>query len=158
VTWDLSDLQGIRMVDDASGDRGSLLPEVISPEDLAAQAPHSYVLKNVPQGFVARITASPQQEQGEPFAYVASYRDANSDYFVVQSAPQAPGVTIEKTAESYTTAAGLVLEFYAPLRSPDGKQIVSATFKSPEGGGYLLTSNLPLAQVKELAEDLVQAK
>ena len=45
VTWDLSDLKGIKIVEDASGDQGSLLPQVISPEDLAAQAPHSYVLK-----------------------------------------------------------------------------------------------------------------
>lgn len=155
VAWDLSDLQGITIVNDPNSKYGDLLPEVISPEQLAANTPAAYLLAQVPEGFALEITAPPQQQTGKDYIYIASYRNPAGDYFVIQAAP---GKNPRDQSETYTTAAGLVLHFEKDYESPSGTHYTSAIVEAPDGTQFLLNSTLPRDTVKAWAEDLVNVK
>lgn len=155
VAWDLSDVQGLSIVDDPNREHGDLLPEVITSHDVASKTQSGYLLKTIPEGFSLEISAPPKQSANEPYIYIASYRSAANDYFVIQSAP---GKQIEDADETYTTAGGLVLHFMKDIADPSGKQYTSAMVEAPGGTIFLINSTLPRESVKAWAEDLVLVK
>jgi len=155
--WDLSDLQGIAIVDDPDGQHIKLLPEVISQQELASRAESAYLLSNIPDGVTLEISAAPRQPKGQLFLYTASYRSERGDFLVIESVGQekiqAAG---ESSDESYTTASGLTLKFLESNKA--GKPYTSAIVETPQGTAFILNSILPREQVKELAEKLVLVK
>jgi hypothetical protein len=155
VAWDLSDLQGITLVDDPDRTRGDLLPEVISPQDLAAKTPAGYLLQAVPDGFALEISAPPKQATGDGFIYIASYRNSVDDYFVIQSiGPVEAKSMFTGTDPAYTTASGLVVHFQRDTTMPSGRQFTSAVVEAPSGVVFMLNSTLPADTVKAWAEKL----
>ena len=159
VTWDLSDLKGVSIVDDPNAVNGDLLPEIISPATLAANTSEGYLLKDIPDGFDLEITAPAKQAAGPAYVYVASYRSSTGDYFVVQTNTTAldmlPKIFGE---EAYRTKSGLVLNFGKTLAGPDGKKVTQALVTTPDGTSFYITSTLPPERIKQLAEDLIAAK
>lgn len=154
--WDLSDLNGITIVDDPDGQHADYLPESISEEQLASSTESAYLLKNIPDGFTLEITASPNQPTDQSLIYVASYRTEAGDYFVIQSiGSKEVKWMAENSDESYTTANRLVLRFMADIKDRSDKQFTSAVFETPEGEAFIINSTLSREQVKALAEDLV---
>jgi hypothetical protein len=159
VLWDLSDLQGITIVDDPDGQYVSLLPEVISEQQLASQSESAYLLKSLSDGFKLEISASPKQPADQPFIYVASYRNEAGDYFVIQSIGSKEVKLIEEgSSEPYTTASGLRLTFMNDVNDSSEKQFTSAVVETPEGVAFILSSTMSREQVKALAEKLVLVK
>lgn len=158
VTWDLSDLQGITIVDDPNREHGDLLPEVISVSDLAAKTSNAYLLKDVPAGYTLELTAPPRQPANEPYIYIASYHTAANDYFVIQ-AGAAPAKVADQTDETYTTASGLVLHFMPDFNDPNsGGLYTSAVVEAPGGVAFMINSTLPRETVKAWAEELALVK
>ena len=84
-SWDLSDLQGIAIVDDPDGRYVKLLPEVISQQELASRAGSAYLLSSIPDGVTLEISAAPRQPKGQPFLYTASYRSQRGDFLMIES-------------------------------------------------------------------------
>jgi len=155
--WDLSDLQGIAIVDDPDGQHVKLLPEVISKQELASHTESAYLLSSIPDGVTLEISAAPRQPKDQPFRYTASYRSKTGDFLVIESV----GMEKIKAAttssdESYTTASGLTLIFLESNKA--GKQYTSAIVETPQGTALVLNSILPREQVKKLAEELVLVK
>ncbi len=156
VAWDLSDLQGITLVDDPNREHGDLLPEVITSQQLAARTTTAYLLKSVPDGYSLEIS-EPQRKKGstEPYIYIASYRTEANDYFVIQTGMYKD---FSDEGEAYTTASGLVLHFTREVIDPSGKQYVTMGVDAPNGVFFMVTSTLPKETVKAWAENLVLVK
>ena len=159
VVWDLSDLQGITLTDDPNREHGDLLPEVITPQQLAERTSTAYLLNSVPDGYSLEIS-EPERKRGssEPYMYIASYRTDANDYFVIQATGELPKQVNGDSDEIYTTASGLVLHFMRETPDLTGRQYVSASVEAPNGVGFTITSTLPLETVKAWAENLVLAK
>lgn len=159
VAWDLSDLQGITFVDDFDRQKGDLLPELITREELLAKTKNAYLLGTIPAGYILEIVAPPKQPANEPFIYIASYRTADNDYFVIQAGGEQPSKAYEGEVDTYTTAAGLRLHFLKEFEDPaSGKQYTSAFVEAPGGVVFMLSSTLPRETVKTWAEGLVLVK
>lgn len=155
VRWDLSDLQGITIVDDPEGQHADLLPEVVSEEELA-RTPSAYLLSSIPEGFTLEISAAPKQPVDQPFVYVASYHNEAGDYFVIQSiGPKEVKLVADSSDEVYTTASGLSLTFMEDVKDRSDKLFTSAVLETPEGAAFILNSTLPRDRVKILAEQLI---
>jgi hypothetical protein len=155
VAWDLSDVQGITIVDDPGRTHGDLLPEVISAEQLAAKTKNAYLLKAIPEGYLLEIS-EPQIKPGstEPYMYIATYRKAD-DYFVIQSgAGFEVKAAIQGTDETYAAANGLVLHFMEEPKNRSEKSFTSALVEAPNDVTFMITSTLPREAVKQWAEGL----
>jgi hypothetical protein len=152
VAWDLSDLQGVTIVDDPNREHGDLLPEVISAQQLAARTKSGYLLKTLPEGYTLEIS-EPQIKAGssEPYMYIASYRNEANDYFVIQAGMGGPSDSGE---EKYTTASGLVLHIMMDSAEPSGKQYSTTVVEAPDGTSFMIDSTLPIETVKAWAEEL----
>ncbi|MBI5563448.1 MAG: zf-HC2 domain-containing protein [Chloroflexi bacterium] len=157
VAWNLSDLQGVSIVDDTDRTQGDLLPEKITAQDLAARTRTGYLLKTIPAGFSLELEAPPKQTNETSYIYIASYRTEAGDYFVIQ-AGGAPQLLPEDTQEVYTTTTGLVVQFMLDTVTPEGKHYQNAAVKAPDGTAFMISSTLPRERVKALAEDLVIAR
>ena len=70
VVWDLSDLQGVTVVDDTTGEHN--IPELIAVEDLASKTRDAYLLETVPDGFSLEVSALSKQPANEQFFYRAT--------------------------------------------------------------------------------------
>jgi len=158
VAWDLKDLKGVNMVDDAKGEQNTQWLIAISEQELAARTQTAYKLATTPQGFTLVIAAPSSQPKEEPVVYSINYRSPSGDYFLLT--PQSrPDGAIDATAEKYTTASGLTLYFQKDRADPSlDKPISIATAKGPNNASFELSSNLPREQVKALAEQLVLVK
>jgi len=158
VSWDLSDVTSVSILDDPRGLHGDLLPEIISQSELSTHVKNAYVLKMVPDGFSEEITAAPNQPANQPFVYVVAYRKQDGNYFVLQPTGEVH-VTIENSSSSepYTTASGLVVQFTDTLHIPEGKDVTAAVLTVPDGTTFDLNSTLSREQIKALAENLVQS-
>lgn len=159
VAWDLSDLNGVTIVDDPNGDYGDMLPQVITPEELAAHT-QGFLLDAIPQGFTLEITAPPRQDNESVFIYVASYRSEQDDYFVIQSAGNMAEIRFMESEyqESYTTASGMNIKYRMEEAMGDGREAISALVSTPDDLVYSIQSTLTLDQFKELLEHLVLIK
>ena len=118
IAWDLSDLQGINIVDDPNGEHS--LPaknsaNEIPVETLASKTDSAYLLKTIPEGFSLKVNVLAEQPANGQFIYEALYTNQAEDSFIIR----ALGKPLEDTTreyEAYTTASGLVLHF---LGQPD---------------------------------------
>lgn len=159
VAWDLSDVQGVAVVEDPEGKHTDVFVEPISPQELAAQVSAAYRLRTVPDGLEMQIVAPPQQQEEQPI-YIVRYDDPNGGYIAIQG-----GVELPRDAamgwKTYSTANGLKLYFEPRLQDlpqserPESlKHFQSAIVEAPDGASFSLATNLPL-DLKDLAEDLV---
>ena len=160
IAWNLSDLQGINIVEDPNGEHtipGKISSIPSSAEELTAKTDSAYLLQTIPDSFSLDIGILPEQPADEQFFYEARYTNQAGDYFTVR----ALGKPVEdsRTDETYTTATGLVLHFIAQRGDSDqGGEFTSALIEAPNGKTYAIDSTLPRDQVKALAEELILAK
>jgi hypothetical protein len=161
IAWDLSDLQGINIVDDPNGEHSvpvKIPSDVIPAEALASKTDSAYLLKTIPDGFSLAISVLPKQPANEPFFYEANYADQTGDHFIIRTF----GKPLEDTSwadETYTTASGLVLHFVVQPGIPEnGGEFTSALIEAPNGKTYAIDSTLTRERIKELAEELVLVK
>jgi len=161
IAWDLSDLQGVNIVEDPNGEHSlpvKIPSTAISAEDLASKTDSAYLLKTVPDGFSLEIGVLPEQPANEDFFYEARYTNQAGDHFVVQTLGKPLDDPLQED-ETYTTANGLVLHFIAQTGdTAKGEEFTSALIKAPNGKTYAIDSTLPRDQVKALAEQLVLVK
>jgi hypothetical protein len=158
VAWDLSNLQGVNIVDDTNGEHAQ--PEVISVEALATRIPSAYVLRTVPDGFSLELNALPKQFANRsgngPFFYEASYINQTGDYFTIRAFGDKPLEDTSWEDEAYAAASGLVLHFVnQPSTEPN---FTGGLMEAPNGHTYAIDSTLPREQVRELVEQLVLVK
>ncbi len=163
VPWDLSDLQGITIVDDLDGQHVSFQLKVLSEEELLSKTDSAYLLQDIPEGFNLEITSLPEQPATQPFTYVATYHNEAGDFFVIESIrSEKVKLATEDSSESYTTAGGLKLTFLGKdednRKGSSDKQFISAIVETPEGAAFIINSTLPRDQVKTLAEQLVPVR
>jgi hypothetical protein len=158
VAWDLSDLQGVNIVDDKNGEHAQ--PEVISPEVLATRIPSAYLLRAIPDGFSLEVSVLPKQSVDQsangPFFYEAGYINQAGDYFIIRAFDDQPLEDTSWADETYTTASGLVL-YFVNQPSIDPK-FTGGLMQAPDGNTYAIDSTLPRDQVKALMEELVLVK
>jgi hypothetical protein len=161
IAWDLSDLQGLNIVDDLNHEHdkfGAVSSNVISVEDLASKTDSAYLLKTIPDGFSLEVTTQPKQAADEPFFYQANYVDQTSNYFIIRTLGK-PLEGTSKTDETYTTASGFVLYFIGQPGTPaKGGEFTSTLIEAPNGKTYMIDSTLPHDTIKTFAEDLVLVK
>ena len=158
IAWDLSDLQGVNIVDDPNGQHA--LPEVISVEALATRIPSAYLLRRVPDGFSLEVSVLPKQFTNRsgngPFYYEAGYINQDGDYFIIRAFDDKPLEDTSWADEIYTTASGLVL-YFVNQPSIDPK-FTGGLMQAPNGHTYAIDSTLPRETVRELMEQLVLVK
>jgi hypothetical protein len=156
VVWDLSDVAGLQIVEDTTGEHADLLPTTITGEELAARDASVYLLTPTPDGFEMQIQVS-QPKNEEPVTYFITYRNAAGQYLVLQQPSVAPGNLADQVVETMTTASGLTLSFLSVPDEARNLMFSTALVQTPDGIVLDLTSSLPLDQVKALAETLAVA-
>jgi hypothetical protein len=158
IAWDLSDLQGINIVEDPNGEHSlpvKIPSTAISAEDLASKTDSAYLLKTVPDGFSLEVGVLPEQPANEQFFYEARYTNQVGDYFIIRTLGK-PLEDALKEDETYTTASGLVLHFIGrDGDTPKGEQVPVMLIEASSGKTYAIESTLPRERIKELAEQLV---
>ncbi len=154
VAWDLSDLQGVNIVDDTNGEHQ--LPEAISAEDLATKTKSAYLLETIPEGFSLELNALPEHPANRPFFYEATYTNQAGDYFIIRAFDNKKLEDTSWADETYTTASGLVL-YFVNQPSIDPK-FTGGLLETPDGMTFAIDSTLPREQVRELVEQLVLVK
>jgi hypothetical protein len=128
VAWDLSDLQGVNIVDDTRGEHK--IPEVVSVEDLAAKTKSAYLLETIPEGFSLELNALPGRIANGPFFYEATYTNQAGDYFIIRAFGNKPLEDTSWADENYTTASGLVLHFVVqPGTTAKGGEYTGGSWK-----------------------------
>lgn len=159
VDWDMKDVKGISIVDDPYGEHTDLLPEIITPPELAAQTTSGYLLKNVPAGFTLEISAPPKQDKAQPFSYIASYTSSDQDYFTVQTG-KAPEKLASLGTDRYQTASGITFYFISTVKAqgPKAKDNLLAIAVTPQNTQFIISTSLSRERVQELAEGLVLVK
>jgi putative zinc finger protein len=162
VAWNLSDLQGIHIVDDPNGEHSvfeTLAPNVIPAKALAAKTDSAYLLKTIPEGFSLEVSVLPKQPADQPFFYQAGYTNQAGDYFVIRTFTDKPLEDTSWADETYTTASGLILYFVnQPSITTRGEEFNGGLMETPNGMTYAIESTLSREQIKALLEDLIQLK
>jgi len=161
IAWDLSDVQGVNIVDDKNGEHA--LPEVTSAKALAVRIPSAYLLRTVPDGFSLEVKVLPKQypnlSGNGPFFYEATYTNQAGDYFNIRAFSDKP-LELEGASwvdETYTTTSGLTL-YFVNQPSADIREFNGGLMEAPNGHTYAIESSLPREQIKKLIEDLVLVK
>jgi hypothetical protein len=161
IAWNLSDLQGINIVEDPNGEHSlpvKIASSVIPVETLAAKTDSAYLLKTIPDGFSLEVSILPEQPENEQFFYEARYTNQAGDYVIIRALGK-PLEDTHREDETSTTASGLVLHFVAQPGIPEnGGEVTSALVEDPNGKTYAIDSTLPRERIKELAEELVLVK
>jgi hypothetical protein len=155
VNWNLSDLNGIIVVDELSEDQNEpVQPKNISEHELATRA-NGYVLKTIPEGFTQQIIVTSE----EPFQFEINYTNSANEFFGMQAIGEVEAGFAEANFYdgSYKTASGLVI-YYSPPQNANKTGGTSSLLVAPDGNGFLLISTMSREQVQSLAEDLVPAK
>jgi len=162
IAWDLSDLQGINIVDDQNGEHSvfeTLAPNVIPAEALAAKTNSAYLLKTIPDGFSLEVSVLPKQPANELFFYQAGYTNKAGDYFRIRTFTDKPLEDTSWADETYTTASGLVLYFVnQPSITQKGEEFNGGLMQAPNGMTYAIESTLSRDQIKALLEELMLVK
>jgi type II secretory pathway pseudopilin PulG len=162
VAWDLSDLQGIDIVDDPNGEHSvpeTLAPNVNPAKVLATKTDSAYLLKTVPDGFSLEVSVLPKQPANELFFYEAGYTNKAGDYFTIRTFTDKPLEDTSWADETYTTASGLVLYFVnQPSITTRGEEFNGGLMQAPNGHTYAIESSLPRERITELLEELVLVK
>ncbi|HEX2696272.1 MAG TPA: zf-HC2 domain-containing protein [Anaerolineales bacterium] len=159
IAWDLSDVQGVNIVDDKNGEHAQ--PEVISVGALAMRIPSAYLLRTVPDGFSLELNALPKQftnlSGNGPFFYEATYTNQAGDYFTIRAFDNKKLEDTSWAYERYTTASGLTL-YFVNQPSADIREFNGGLMEAPNGHTYAIESSLPRATIKEWLENLVPVK
>jgi hypothetical protein len=159
IAWDLSDLQGVNIVDDKNGEHA--LPEVTSTKALAVRIPSAYLLRTVPDGFSLEVKVLPKQYPNRsgngPFFYEATYTNQAGDYFNIRAFDNKKLEDTSWAFETYTTASGLIL-YFVNQPSADIREFNGGLMQAPNGHTYAIESSLPRATIKTFLEDLVLVK
>lgn len=155
IVWDMSDLTDITLVDDPNGQFGDQLPGPITTQELAGRNANAYLLSAVPDGFTLYLTAPPNPRPQEPNVYIADYRGADDNYFLIQGGMSGP-TDFSTLPDSYTTRSGIKLYFES--KRPPEKSLIAATALAPDGTTFLVTANLSREQFDQFAEQLVRIK
>ena len=162
VAWDLSDLQGINIVDDPNGEHSvpETLAQNLNPaKALTAKTDSAYLLKTVPAGFSLEVTVLPKQPANEPFFYQAGYTNKAGDYFIIRTFTDKPLEDTSWADETYATASGLVLYFVnQPSITTRGEEFNGGLMQAPNGKTYAIESTLSRDKIKALLEKLVLVK
>jgi hypothetical protein len=162
VAWDLSDLQGINIVDDRNGEHSvfeTLAPNVIPAEALAAKTNSAYLLKTVSDGFSLEVSVLPKQPANELFFYQAGYTNKAGDYFRIRTFGDKPLEDTSWADETYTTISGLVLYFVnQPSITTRGEEFNGGLMQAPNGKTYAIESTLSREQIKAFLEELELVK
>jgi hypothetical protein len=156
ISWDLSDLKDIRLVDDPTGERTGPWMEAVSRQELASRIKAAYLLQAVPEGFTELISVPVNPDQ-EPSFYAVDYRDQAGGYFRLDKTEPPQGLT-ENTAEVYKTKNGLTLRFMDQRAASTQVQTITSAVVEAPNNTFMVTSNLPRDRVKALAETLVLAQ
>jgi hypothetical protein len=157
IAWDLSDLQGINIVEDPSGEHSlpaKIVLNVISVEDLASKTDSAYLLKVIPDGFSLEVSAPSEQPANQQFVYEARYTNQAGEYFLIRALGK-PLEDNSSKGETDTTAGGLVLHF-DDQRGDNAKSGETALvlIEAPNSKTYAIESTLPRDTIKTFAEDL----
>ena len=159
IAWDLSDVQGVNIVDDKNGEHAQ--PEVTSVEALAARIPSAYLLRTVPDGYSLEVNALPEQFPNRsgngPFFYQATYTNQAGDYFTIRAFDNKKLEDTSWADEAYTTASGLTL-YFVNQPSTDIREFNGGLLQVPNGHTYAIESSLPRETIKEFLEQLVLVK
>jgi hypothetical protein len=159
IAWDLSDVQGVNIVDDKNGEHA--LPEVTSAKALAVRIPSAYLLRTVPDGFSLEVNILPKQSTNRsgngPFFYEATYTNQAGDYFIIRAFDNKKLEDTSWAFETYTTASGLTL-YFVHQPSADIREFNGGLMQAPNGHTYAIESSLSRERIKELLEDLVLVK
>ena len=159
IAWDLSDLPGVKIVDDTNGEHAQ--PEVISAEALATRIPSAYLLRTVPDVFSLEVNVLPKQFTNRsgngPFFYEAGYINEAGDYFIIRAFGDKPLGDTSWADETYTTASRLVL-YFVNQPSTDIRAFNGVLLQAPNGHTYAIESSLPRDTIKAFLEDLVLVK
>jgi len=153
VAWDLSDLQGVKFIDDPKGELGDQLPVPISAQELAQRVKSAFMLRVPPPGYEMTISAPPNPKPAEPDVYLIEYRNAQGDYVVLQGGMGKQEAPIPNADEVYKTRHGFTL-YFQPRGSGDDKYS-SALVQAPDGTLFLMNSTTTRQELKQLAEELV---
>ena len=159
IAWDLSDVQGVTIVDDKNGEHA--LPEVTSAKALATRIPSAYLLRTVPDGFSLEVKVLPKQYPNQsgngPFFYEATYTNQAGDYFNIRAFDNKKLEDTSWAFETYTTSSGLTL-YFVNQPSADIREFNGGLMEAPNGHTYAIESSLPRTTIKIFLEDLVLVK
>jgi hypothetical protein len=159
INWDLSDLKGIKLVDDLDRKKGDLLPEKITEKELAEKTSTGYLFKEIPEGFDLTITAPPRQTGATSYMYIADYHNKDGDYVVIQNTGDELEPMSENPDETYKAKNGMTAYFVKePENLPDDEVFQMAIVHVSDRISFLVNSTLPRDRVKELIDDLVVVK
>ncbi len=151
VTWDLSDLNGIKIVDDSRGEHGDTLPKVVTQQQLAARAKSAYMLRTVPSGFTMEMSLSPQ----DPTIYAVVYADSAGNDFRVMAGGDFTETYLKQAEQTFKTTSGLMVYMMPGEAAAGNKTLYSAVIKPPTGPTFYIVSTLPRERVMALMKDLV---
>lgn len=156
VVWDLSDLKGANIVDDAPQDEteAQVLFKTISEHELAAHI-KGYVLSPLPEGFTQEIIFAPKLSGADHESIEINYKKQGEDVFGMMfvGVMDTGFVDANFYDGSYKTAAGLVINF-----STGSGKGTTGILTVPDGTSFLLGSTLDREKVQRLAETLVPAQ
>jgi len=158
VEWDFSDLTGIKLVDDMDRSKGDLLPEKITPQELAAHTKDGFLLKEVPAGFELTLSAPPRQPEESSYYYTASYRNSDQGYLVIQTVEMLPDEMADSIDETLTTGTGLTIQLLKQDGISDSESYMTAFVEKSEKTCVLINSNLPKEEFKKYLEGLENVK
>lgn len=159
VVWDLSDLQGMTLVDDEPySEESEVIPTAISQAELATHR-DTYLLSSIPDGFTQEIIAAANQTDDQPFTYEVNYDSASGENFGLLAVGYMDAGFVETSFYdgSYKASNGMIL-YYSSGRPENSEEGTSAMLVTPDGASFLLISTLSRREVEALVEDLVALK
>ena len=156
VVWDLSDLKGIEIADEAQPQQPSPVAETLTEQELATHTKSFYVLSPLPSGYTEKIVAQADQPANQDYQFEIDYTGPKDETFSLQAVGQIDQGFIAANFYdgSYQSASGLKL-YYSPSNSGGG---TSAMLMAPDGNGFLLISSLARPQIQELVDTLVKGQ
>lgn len=157
VKWDLSDVTGIALVQDPTGEKlGGPWIITTTVEDLVADGLKVYKLKDVPAGFTEHVAGSEPGAQEK--LYLIEYKNADDGFADFQTG-HSPQDIINNPDVTYTTTSGLKV-YLQGSDTPEElthKPFWFVAVVAPDAT-FVITSNLPSATLKTMLENTVEMK
>lgn len=158
VAWNLSDLPGITIVDEAAEPDTTTAQADPQPITVADVSKHAgvYLLGEVPAGFTLAVVAAPNQPTDQPYAYEATYSGPNDQSFDIMAVGTLDDGFVDQNFYdgSYKATNGLMVH-YSPSSDADS---TSAMLTSPDGKlNYLIGGTFTREEVQKMVEGMVLA-
>ena len=159
VAWDLSDLKGIAIADEAgtaTAEQAPVKVETLTEPALATHTKDFYVRKPLPAGYIEAITAVADQPKDQDYQFEINYTGPAGETFGLQAVGKMDAGFVASSFYDggYKAASGLEVH-YSPSHPKGG---TSAMLVDSEGNGFLLISSLPREKVQALVETLVKGQ